>query len=168
MRITTELVKSFNPCDDRFNNYKTNYPNSDLHIVDFLKLENITYSDKIWLWKKVATINEAALFGLKCAESVLHIFEEKYPNDTRPRQALESIKVYLDNPSDENKVKCRTAVTYATYAATYAAAYAAAHAAAHDAAYDAAAHAADAAADVTAEKQREHNLQFLIEIYEGK
>ena len=175
MRITTELVKTFNPCQDRFNNYQINYPNSDLHIVDFLKLENITYDDKIWVWKKVTTINEAALFGLKCAESVLHIFETKYPNDKRPRLALDSIRTYLDNPTEENKKACRAA-----YAAADAAAYAAADAAADadaaayaaaDAAAYAAADAAYAAADAAADArktQQDKNTQFLIEIYEGK
>jgi hypothetical protein len=213
MRITTELVKTFNPCNDRFNNYQTNYPNSDLHITEFLKLENITYNDKIWVWKKVATINEAALFGLKCADSVLHIFENKYPEDKRPRLALDSVRTYLDNPTEENKKACRTAAyaaaaaadaaadayayaaaaaaadaaadAYAAYAAAAAAADAAAdaYAAAADAAadayaaaayaaadayaYAAAAAAADAAADAR-KTQREKNIQFLIEIYEGK
>lgn len=183
MKITTELVKTFNPCKDRFHNYQTNYPNSDLHIVDFLKLENITYNDKIWVWKKVATINEAALFGLKCADSVLHIFEDKYPNDKRPRLALDSVRTYLDNPTEENKKECREASydaafaaydVYATaaYSAAYSAAYAAYAVIAYSTAYTApyvAAYAADAADTAAAGKtQQDKNIQFLIEIYEGK
>jgi hypothetical protein len=194
MRITTELVKTFNPCKDRLNNYETHYPNSDLDIVDFLRLDNISYSDKIWVWKKVATVDKAALFGLKCAESVLNIFENRYPDDKRPRLALEAVKTYLDNPTEENKKACKTAAAYAAdaiadaaYAAAYAAyaaayaAYAAAYAAdVADAAY-AAAYAADVAdaayayaaayaayVDAARKAQQETHIQFLIEVYEGK
>ena len=103
MRITNEYVKSFNPCTDRFDNYVKHYPNSDLSIVEFLKLENITYEDKIWVWKNLATINEAAIFGLKCAEGVLNIFEKEYPADDRPRKAIEAARLYIKEPTKENK-----------------------------------------------------------------
>ena len=76
--------------------------------------------------------NVRVLFAIFCAESVLDLFEKKYPNDDRPRKAIEATKEYLKNPIEKN----------AAHAAAYAyAAYA--HAAAH-AAYDAhTAHAAD-------------------------
>ena len=34
-------------------------------------------------------------FAIDCAYRVLHIFEEHYPKDKRPRQALEAVKAYL-------------------------------------------------------------------------
>jgi hypothetical protein len=71
---------------------------------------------------------------------VLPIFEKKYPDDKRPRLAIEAALVFAADPSEKNK-----AAAYAADAAAYAAVWAAAWAAA-DAAY-AAADAADAAAD---------------------
>ena len=184
MIINTTFIQQFNPCKDRINNYINYYDNKDFTLTEFLKLDNITYDDKIWVWKRFATINEAALFGLKCAESVLYLFENKYPSDKRPRLALESVKIYIDNPTQENKLNCRAYAVYTAYAAaTNAAAYAAYAAAAYaanaaaDVAYAAAAYAANAAAyaanaanaaNANKQAQQEKNLQFLIEIYEGK
>ena len=191
LRITNEYIKSLSPCEDRFNNYIQHYENTDFSIAEFLKLDNITYSDKIWVWKKFATINEAAMFGLYCADSVLHIFQNRYPNDDRPRLALQSAREYLADPSLENNKKCKAAAyaaanayaaaaagaayAYAAAAAAYAAdaaayaadtaAYAAAYAAV-DAAYASAVNAADAA-DAARNSQQDLNLLYLISIYEG-
>jgi hypothetical protein len=76
------------------------------------------------------------LFAVKCAESVLGLFEEMYPNDTRPRKAIEVAKGWTKNPTKN-----------AAYAAAYADGAADADAyAAGAAAYDAGAAAYDAAA----------------------
>jgi hypothetical protein len=37
-----------------------------------------------------------ALWAIDCAERVLPYFEEKYPDDKRPRKALETVKEWLD------------------------------------------------------------------------
>jgi hypothetical protein len=74
------------------------------------------------------------LFAILCAESVLSIFENQYPDDKRPRKAIEASKAYLQN---KNTGAARAAA-YAARAATYAAA---------DADAARAADAADAAAD---------------------
>jgi hypothetical protein len=176
LRITNEYIASLGPCKDRYENYLLHYKDTDLSISEFLQLDNITYEDKIWVWKKFATKNEAVKFGLKCAQSVLNIFEDRYPEDKRPRLALEAVDNYLQNPTEENKRKCKNAA-YAAAAAAYAAAYAAyaaeyAYAAAYAAYAYAAAYAAYAAeyAAYAAEyaamsAQKELNLKYLIEIY---
>jgi hypothetical protein len=72
----------------------------------------------------------AVSFAADCAEHVLHIFESRFPNDFRPRKAIEA-------------ARSRNRLT--AYAAAYVAAYVASNAAyANDAAY--AANAANAAA----------------------
>lgn len=37
-----------------------------------------------------------ALWAIDCAERVMPYFEEKYPQDHRPRQALETLKTWID------------------------------------------------------------------------
>ena len=59
-------------------------------------------------------------YAIFAAEQVIGFFEKKYPEDKRPRKAIEAAKDYLKDPSDKNK------------AAAYAAAYAAADAAKKD------------------------------------
>jgi hypothetical protein len=56
---------------------------------------------------------------IQCAERVLFIWEDKYPNDKRPRKAIEVAKAYLENPTEENK----KAAMYASDAARDAAGY---------------------------------------------
>ena len=114
--------------------------------------------NKAWHWKKEDSV-ELAIFA---AEQVIDIYEKKYSNDDRPRNAIEAAKKYLaavqvgDNDAAAHAAHAvahaahaADAAAYAAYAAAYAA-YAAAHAAhaADAAAYaaDAAAYAADAAA----------------------
>jgi len=59
---------------------------------------------------EIKTISvKVAIFS---AESVLNIFEEKYPDDDRPRKAIEAAKNYLENPT-----KAAAAAADAAYAA---------------------------------------------------
>jgi hypothetical protein len=37
-----------------------------------------------------------ALWAIDCAERVLPYFEETYPQDRRPRQAIETLKIWID------------------------------------------------------------------------
>jgi hypothetical protein len=52
---------------------------------------------------------------LKGAELVLPIFEKKYPNDDRPRKAIETAKAYLLNPTEENEEIARDASDSTAY-----------------------------------------------------
>jgi len=88
-----------------------------------------------------------------CARHVLHIWEDKHPNDDRPRKSIEAAEAWIENPTEENcqkaleagKAAASAAASYASFAA-YAACEAAAAAAAYGAAYAAAYGAAYAAA----------------------
>ena len=79
-------------------------------------------------------------FAILCAEAVLPIWNEKYPEDARPRNAIEAAKKYLKT----GKIDAASAAA-ADYAAANTAAYAANAAYAADAAYAAANAAANAA-----------------------
>ena len=79
-----------------------------------------------------ATRQELVLAACDCAELALPGFEKEYPDDKRPRTAIETARKWANGEATREEV--RTAADAAAYAAH--AAYAA----------DAAAHAADAAA----------------------
>lgn len=79
---------------------------------------------KAWNWTKKDSV-EIAIFA---AEQVIHIYEKHYPNDGRPRKAIEAAKAWLKDPSEKNKnevVKSATYATQAAYEASQAASYAA-------------------------------------------
>jgi hypothetical protein len=153
-QIINELITSLEPCKDRHENYLKYYANTSFSIKEFLQLEQLTYTDKTWVWKRIASKDIACKWALACASTALHIFEAKYPNDRRPREALEALEQYIKEPTEENKDRCKkvyiaadAAADAATAAAYTAAAYAVRAAdAAADAAYAAYA-AADAATD---------------------
>ena len=81
---------------------------------------------KAWHWKK----EDSVALEIFSAELVIDVFEKKYPDDKRPRQAIEAAKAWVNIPNQKN--------SDAAYAAAYAASDAARAAAS-------AAHAADAA-----------------------
>lgn len=45
-----------------------------------------------------------ATWAIDCAERVIHFFEEQYPDDPRPRIALETLKKWIDTGEFQMKV----------------------------------------------------------------
>ena len=100
-----------------------------------------------WLIVRVMEYRQYVEYAIFAAEQVIDIFDKKYPDDKRPRLAIDAAKKCLENPSAENK-KAAAAADYAAAAASYAAASYAAYAAAYAAyaaVYAAASYAAYAA-----------------------
>ena len=52
---------------------------------------------RAWLWKKEDSVS-LAIFA---AELVIGVYEEKHPNDDRPRKAIEAAKAWLADPSEK-------------------------------------------------------------------
>ena len=66
-------------------------------------------------------------FAILCAEEVLPIFESKFPEDRRPREAIEAAKACLKDPTDAD-ANVAYAAAYAASRAAANVAYAAAYA----------------------------------------
>ena len=60
---------------------------------------------------------EKMSLAIQCAEKVLFMWEEEFPNDKRPRKAIEAAKVYLADPTEENKKAAKVASDAASAAA---------------------------------------------------
>jgi len=175
MIITNTTIANLRPCDDRHQNYLNHYKNIDLSIDDFIDSANLTYNDKIWACRRLMTAVQARTFAILCAESVLPIFEAKYPDNLAPRNLLNCLKSIPDlgNLTDEQKSAivplrkdCYDAYSAAYSAADANAAYAAAaaNAASYAATYAAyaaaAANAASYAAYAAARKQQQQELNL--------
>lgn len=144
MIITTEYIKSLNPCPNRLDNYLKHYPSFEGHLTSFLDLENITYADKVWVFFRSIPKTVRPLVAADIAELVLHVYESEYPNDYRPREAISAAR----------RGNATYATAYATYA-TYAAASAFAPILAADCAFATYAAYAAHAASATAHAERE-------------
>lgn len=97
VKINIELIKSFNPCQDGLDNFIKHHKDFSGSELELLELDNVSVSDKLWLLLRKEFIPENDLHELACkfAESVLHIFEDEYPNDKRPRKAIEAKRKFI-------------------------------------------------------------------------
>ena len=132
-----------------------------------------TVTQQMRFIRKVDTWNDktARLFACYCARDTLPIFEKKYPNDNRPRVAIETAERYANGEATIEELNAaraaawdaaRAAASDAARAAARAAASAAASAAAWDAARDAASDAAwDAAMAAASAKYTNYLLEIL-------
>lgn len=96
-----------------------------------------------WLIVRMLTRMGKIKYAIFAAEMVLDIYEKKYPDDDKPRLAIEAAKSYESNPSKKTRTDAAKAAAKAAGYATAAAGYAAAAAgyAAKAAGYAAAANA---------------------------
>ena len=117
------------------------------------------------LTKRLKAWNEktARLFVCDCAERALSIYEKKYPNDKRPRHAIEISRKYANKKATKEELAAaRGAAWAAAWAAARGAAWAAAWAAARDAAWAAArAAAGDAAGAAERKWQTKRLMEYL-------
>jgi hypothetical protein len=60
-------------------------------------MEQFPAGDRLWLLLREEIVPAATLHGLACdfAEATLHIYEERYPGDSRPRDAIASKRAWL-------------------------------------------------------------------------
>ena len=108
-------------------------------IQKLIKIKKFNWCN--WLLTHIFDKDTNVKYAIFAAEQVLHIFEDMYPNDERPRKSLDVAKKYLKLKTQNTETADAANAAYAAYAA-----YAAAAAAAVDAAAAAAARsAADAA-----------------------
>ena len=77
--------------------------------------KNIIEDDKE-VWEKMKIVNayrwtkkDSVELAIYSAELVIENFEKAYPNDDRPRKAIEAAKKYIINPTEENRLAARSA-----------------------------------------------------------
>ena len=168
MELTEEWLKEKGACADGVDWFKSQKMREAIPVLCALIAENkLDWAN--WTIIRVMSRPQCLAYAIYAAENVIEIFEKKYPNDERPRKAIEAAKKVLANDTKETRSPAYAAAyaayavadaaeAYAADAAAYAAAYAAdaAYAAAYAATY---AYAADAAAD--AAEKREIKLRIL-------
>ena len=72
---------------------------------------------KCWKWQK----KDSVALSIYAAELCLNNFEKVYPNDKRPREAIEAAKKWLENPTEKNQSAAASAAWSAWLAAESAA-----------------------------------------------
>lgn len=130
MKTTLNNIRKYYPCEDSWKKLlnhlgKTEADNKPLKIKIILDVLGV--EDAIWALRAVDGYDkEIRLFACDCAESVLNLFEEKYPNDTRPRKAIETARQFANGECElHDLIRARNAALDATWDASGATWYAA-------------------------------------------
>jgi hypothetical protein len=139
MKITKKWLIKKDACETGIDWFSAQDEADGIKLVQKLMLES-HFDWANWLIVRLMKYKQYVSYAVYCAEQVIDIYEKEYPEDDRPRQAIEAAKKCIKYKSKKNMA------AYAASAA-YAAAYAAASAAtaAATAAYAATAYAAYAA-----------------------
>ena len=125
--VKKEWLKGLDPCQDGFNYWlEVNKP----HVFDFCKQckEDNHLDWASWLIVRCMSRKQYITYAIYSAELVLDNFEKKYPDDKRPRKAIEAAKAVL-----KNNTKANRSAACSAYSAADSAAYSAADSAARSA-----------------------------------
>jgi hypothetical protein len=156
MKVTKENLEKLGACSEGTEYALANLKNLDgpEAIKELIKNDKLDWAN--WGITRLLDKTGSVKYAIYTAKQVIKIYEDKYPNDKRPREAIKAAEKYIKNPTKEN-ANAANAAAYTAYAAAnaahaahaaanvaYVAAYTAAYAAANAA--HAAAYAANAAA----------------------
>jgi hypothetical protein len=132
MKITVEKLNEWNACKDGIKAFKAQAETDAVKLIELMiatgDIEKIKWAN--WLVARLMDSKQRIRYAVFAAELALPIFEKKYPDDDKPRKAIEAAKKCLENDTEEN----REAAYYAADAASAAYAAYAAYSAAYDAA----------------------------------
>ena len=114
-KITDEWIKENNPCLKALDwwDKKEREPVKILKLLIRAK----KYACANWFIVQVMEYKDCVSYAVFAAEQVIGIFEKKYPDDKRPRQAIEAAKKCIKDPSKKNKAAARGAARAAARAA---------------------------------------------------
>ena len=127
MEITLRAIFNEGPCgqkkdckhgwDKAIKSLGTDWLDTIVTPMDILKHAGIR--DAVWCLR-VFGYKDYCLFNADMAEIVLHLFEDKFPGDKRPRKCIEGIRLYHDGEiTDEELKQLKLNARYAGIAAFY-------------------------------------------------
>ena len=100
MNITQKQLKDWSACTDGYKWACGILKDKPMEVKEFLK---ITADHRLdwanWVICRVFDRTNKVRYAIFAAEQVIHLFEKKYPDDKRPRKAIEAAKEWLKNPS---------------------------------------------------------------------
>ena len=171
MKITAEWLKEKKACQNGYE-WFCNQKESDHQKIVQKLMEGEKYMWANWLVTKLMAKTQLVKYAVFSAEQVLDIYEIKYPNDTRPRNAIQAAKNYLvaarDAAGEASWDDARDAARVADAAAAAAAAGEASWDDAWDAAGDAVRVAGDAGEKGMYTRIIDYGLDLLREYYQTK
>jgi hypothetical protein len=139
--INKDYLKSLSPCEDRYKHYLEHYKNWSGTLDEFLDLPKLSCRDKRWVFFRSVNKKILHLTAINFAEPILNVYETRFPDDIRPRKAIEMAKSnnidynaeiahclartsYKNADIDDRMAYAAARAAYATWAIPYAMNYA--------------------------------------------
>jgi len=118
MKITRKKLVKLEACHEAVEWFSEKYPKGVELIAglkDMIK-DDSKFEWANWFIVRVMTRKQYLRYAVYAASQALHIYEEKHPNDDRPRKAIQAARRCVKNDTKENK-----AAAGAAWAAAWAA-----------------------------------------------
>ena len=100
--LTVEWLQEKGACQSGMDWFTAQKERNPVKVIRKLMVEN-HFSRANWLIVWLMADKQYASYVVFAAEQVLPIYENKYPADKRPRQAIEAAKKYIASPTAENR-----------------------------------------------------------------
>jgi hypothetical protein len=113
LEITDSWITANKPCQEALAMWDRKVKDPIKILKWLIKIKKYDWAN--WFIVRVMEYKDYVSYAVFAAEQVIDIYEKKYPNDKRPREAIEAAKKCIENPSEENKKAANAA--YAAYAA---------------------------------------------------
>jgi len=100
MKLTKQILTDLKACTEAVEYFEVNkLEGKKLKYCIKKSLKDNHFAWCNWLVVRVMTNKQKIQYAIFAAEQVISIFEEKYPEDNRPRLAIKAAKNCLENPS---------------------------------------------------------------------
>jgi len=116
--VTKKWLDSKEACQSSLN-YVVENGYIGLSPVDFIRklMTADRFSDANWLIVRCMNRKQRLAYAIFAAEQVISIYEKKYPNNDKPRKAIEAAKKVLRYDSKKNRSAAESAAWSATESA---------------------------------------------------
>jgi len=108
LQVTVKQIMEWDPCEGYTEEVVKGLFSGRIYLnaKQILDLD-ISIADKFWAVLREELIPAEILyeFGCQCAERVLPIWEEKYPDDDRPRKAIEAKRAWMRGEITDKELK---------------------------------------------------------------
>ena len=100
--ITEKWLKEKKACSDGIEWFVAQQETNTAKVLIKL-IEEKRGSDALWVLEKTMDTDQSIKVAIFSARLCLHEFEERHPDDDRPRKAIEAAELYLENPCEKTR-----------------------------------------------------------------
>ena len=122
MKVTKKWIEKWGPCSEAVDWFNSQPLRDSTQIIKYFikhKNENNDYLEwASWaIVRFMKTKKDRVMYAVYAAKQVLYLFENKFPDDKRPREAIDAALKCIENDTAKN----RFAAEFAEFAAEFAA-----------------------------------------------